>query len=306
MAKQFQIRNRDFVHISEIFDSYLREGDVHGSVRKSFSGPIPTGFKDLDQILGGLQRSNLVILAAQSGLGKTALALSIARNAARYGATSAIFSLEMSRNQLGNRLLAAEADIDSYRLRQHLYSESQERRILDASNVLTNLPIYIDDTTELTIEELCGKAQQFHKENNIDLIIVDHLQLLRSNYAVSPSNRHDEKANVTRQLKALAKELNVSVLANSTLHSESVRKPRLGDLPEVLEQDADVVMFIYREDLNYSEDDWASQFPLRPYPHNIAEIIVAKHRHGAPGSTYLRFEDRLTMFENMPENVGAV
>ncbi len=303
---------RDFVHIREVLDRYLEEAAAatQGGQDQS-TAPIPSGFTDLDQILGGLQRSDLLILAARPGLGKTALALSIARNAARYGATSAIFSLEMSRDQLGNRLLAAEADIDSYRLRQHLYSEPQERRIVDATGVLSDLPIYIDDTPMLTVMELRSKARRLHMEKKVDLIIVDYLQLMQGADTRGNANRVQEVSEISRSLKALARDLNVPVLALSQLsravENRQSHRPQLSDLRESgsIEQDADVVMFISREDLNYTEELWNAQFPTKPYPKNIAELIISKHRHGAQGSLHLRFEDRLAKFENMTDGGGV-
>ena len=218
--------SRDFVHIREVLDRFLIESAeaTDGGPDQS-TAPIPSGFTDLDQILGGLQRSDLLILAARPGLGKTALALSVARNAAGYGATSAIFSLEMSRDQLGNRLLAAEADVDSYRLRQHLYSESQEQRIVDATGVLSDLPIYIDDTPMLTVMDLRSKARRLHMERGIDLIIVDYLQLMQGADTRMNTNRVQEVSEISRSLKALARDLNVPVLALSQLSRAIENRP---------------------------------------------------------------------------------
>ena len=301
------------MHIREVLDRYLEEAaEATAGPLAQGTAPIPSGFADLDQILGGLQRSDLIILAARPGLGKTALALSIARNSARYGATSAIFSVEMSRDQLGNRLLAAEADVDSFRLRQHLYSESQERRIVDATGVLSDLPIYIDDTPILTVMELRSKARRLHLERNVDLIIVDYLQLMQGGDTRGNANRVQEVSEISRSLKALARDLNVPVLALSQLsraiENRPSHRPQLSDLRESgsIEQDADVVMFIHREDLNYTEEQWNDQFPTKPYPKNIAEMIISKHRHGAPGSIRLKFEDRLARFEDMHTAGGVV
>jgi len=211
---------------------------------------------------------------------------------------------------LGNRLLAAEADIDSYRLRQHLYSEPQERRIVDATGVLSDLPIYIDDTPMLTVMELRSKARRLHMEKKVDLIIVDYLQLMQGADTRGNANRVQEVSEISRSLKALARDLNVPVLALSQLsravENRQSHRPQLSDLRESgsIEQDADVVMFISREDLNYTEELWNAQFPTKPYPKNIAELIISKHRHGAQGSLHLRFEDRLAKFENMTDGGG--
>ena len=297
---------RDFVHIREVLDRYLEESaQITMGPLAQISAPVPTGFADLDQILGGLQRSDLLVLAARPGLGKTALALSIARNAARYSATSAIFSVEMSRDQLGQRLLAAESNVDSYRLRQHLYSEQQEQRIVDSTGVLSDLPIYIDDTPLLSVMDLRSKARRLHLERNVDLIIVDYLQLMQGNDSRGNTNRVQEVSEISRSLKALARDLNVPVLALSQLsravENRPTHRPQLSDLRESgsIEQDADVVMFIYREDFNFTQEEWEARYVDKPYPKNIAELIISKHRHGALGSLHLRFEDRLAKFVNM-------
>ena len=213
----------------------------------------------------------------------------------------------MSRDQLGNRLLAAEADIDSYRLRQHLYSESQEQRIMDATGVLSDLPIYIADTPMLTVMELRSKARRLHMERGIDLIIVDYLQLMQGADTRMNTNRVQEVSEISRSLKALARDLNVPVLALSQLsraiENRPSHRPLLSDLRESgsIEQDADVVMFIYREDFNYTQEEWEARFVDKPYPKNMAELMISKHRHGAQGSLHLRFEDRLAKFENLTD-----
>ncbi len=299
---------RDFVHIREVLDRYLEESAqaTAGPLGHS-AAPIPSGFGDLDQILGGLQRSDLIVLAARPGLGKTALALSMARNAARYGATSAIFSVEMSRDQLGQRLLAAESNVDSYRLRQHLYSEQQEQRIVDATGVLSDLPIYIDDTPMLSVMDLRSKARRLHLERGTDLIIVDYLQLMQGTDTRGNANRVQEVSEISRSLKGLARDLNVPVVALSQLsravENRPSHRPQLSDLRESgsIEQDADVVMFIYREDFNYKQEEWEARFVDKPYPKDIAELIISKHRHGALGSLHLRFESRLAKFVSMTD-----
>ena len=299
---------RDFVHIREVLDRYLEESArVTSGPLGLTSAPVPTGFSDLDLILGGLQRSDLLVLAARPGLGKTALALSIARNAARYGATSAIFSVEMSRDQLGQRLLAAESNVDSYRLRQHLYSEQQEQRLIDATGVLSDLPIYIDDTPMLSVGDLRSKARRLHLERNVDLIIVDYLQLMQGTDTRGNANRVQEVSEISRSLKALARDLNVPVLALSQLsravENRPSHRPQLSDLRESgsIEQDADVVMFIYREDMNFTQEEWEARFVDKPYPRDIAELIISKHRHGALGSLHLRFESRLAKFAGLTD-----
>ena len=299
---------RDFVHIREVLDRYLEDSaQATAGLLGQSALPIPSGFSDLDQILGGLQRSDLLILAARPGLGKTALALSIARNAARDGLTSAIFSIEMSRDQLGNRLLAAESNVDSWQLRRHLYKNEDEGKIVDSIGALSDLSIYIDDTPMLSVMDLRSKARRLHLERDVDLIIVDYLQLMQGNDSRGNTNRVQEVSEITRSLKALARDLNVPVLALSQLsravENRPTHRPQLSDLRESgsIEQDADVVMFIYREDFNFTQEEWEARYVDKPYPKNIAELIISKHRHGALGSLHLRFEDRLAKFVNLSD-----
>ncbi|MBI4232940.1 MAG: replicative DNA helicase [Chloroflexi bacterium] len=303
---------RDFVHIREVLDRYLEESAAiaaGGPIERGVA-PIPTGFTDLDQLLGGLQRADLIILAARPSLGKSALAINMARNAAGVGATVAIFSLEMSREQLALRLIASEAAVDGHHLRLGLYSEAEEKRIMDAVGLLSDLPIYIDDSPLASIVEIRAKARRLHLVRRTDLIILDYLQLVAGGNG-RMENRVQEISEISRSLKGLARDLNVPVLAISQL-SRAVEMrpshlPQLSDLRESgsIEQDADVVAFIYREDLYFKdEEEWDRRFPDRKYPKNIAEIIVAKHRHGPVGNINLYFRDRLARFENLPSSGG--
>ena len=295
----------DFVHLREVMDHYLEDRDANqsGNLSKGAS-PIATGLLDIDQLLGGMQRSDLIVVAARPAAGKSALALSIARNAARMGFVSSIFSLEMSREQLGLRLLAADAKVDLHRLRLGLYTDADERRIVDSVGVLSELPIYIDDTPFLGMAELRSKARRLHMEKGLDLLILDYLQLIQGTESRG-QNRVQEISDITRALKALARDLNVPVIAVSQL-SRAVEmrpshRPQLSDLRESgsIEQDADVVMFIYREDMYTTEEEWQQRSPGQPYPRNIAEVIVAKHRHGPVATLHLQFQDRWTQFVNI-------
>ena len=302
---------RDFVHIREVLDRYLEDSaQATAGLLGQSATPIPTGFGDLNQILGGLQRSDLLILAARPGLGKTALALSIARNAARLNATVAMFSVEMSREQLGQRLLASEARVPSWKLRQHLLADSEERRVVDSTGMLSDLPIYIDDTPMLSVMDLRSKARRLHLERNVDLIIVDYLQLMQGTDTRANANRVQEVSEISRALKAVARELNVPVLALSQLsravEGRPSHRPQLSDLRDSgsIEQDADVVMFIYRADFNFTREDWEARFVNQPYPENVAEIIISKHRHGPLGSIHLQFEEQFVRFINMPDTRG--
>jgi replicative DNA helicase len=294
--------SRDFVHIREVLDRYLQEElALLGMPLERGVAPIPTEFPELEQLLGGLQRSDLVILAARPSLGKSSLALSIARNAAGRGATVAIFSLEMAQDQVVLRLLAAEAGVDTHRLRLRLYTDPEHEALIRAVGVLSDLPIFIHDSPTLTAGEIRSRSRGLHMERGVDLIVVDYMQLIEGSDGRS-QNRVQEVSEISRSLKTLARELKVPVLACSQLsravEARQSHRPQLSDLREsgAIEQDADVVMFIHREDRYSTEEEWERQHPDIPYPRNIAEIIVAKHRHGPVGSIRLRFEDRTAQF----------
>lgn len=303
----FRIRSRrqtrDFVPLREVLDQYLEDSAAFQTPTERGVGPIPTGFADMDQLLGGFQRADLIILAARPSLGKSALALDIARNAAGRGATVGIFSLEMSREQLAYRLLSSEAQVDSHHLRLGMISEREQQRVINAVGSLSDLPIYIDDTPLQTIVELRSKARRLHLERTVDLLVVDYIQLIQG--AGRQDNRVQEMTEITRSLKGLARDLNVPLLALSQL-SRAVeqrvsRRPQLSDLRDSgsIEQDADVVAFIYRDDVYISEEEWERQHPTESYPKNIAEIIVAKHRNGPLGNLNLYFREQYSRFENL-------
>ena len=254
---------------------------------------VPTGFIDIDRMLGGLQPSDLLIIAGRPGMGKTGFILSALKNAAlTHKKHVAIFSLEMSNEQLVQRIIAQETGIDSTRLRSGKLSPDEWLLFTQAIEVLTDTHIFLDDTPALTPLQLRTKCRRLHLEYKLDLIVVDYLQLMggdnRSN------NRVQEVSDISRNMKILARELNVPVLAAAQLsravEQRSDKRPVLSDLRESgsLEQDADVVMFIYRPEV-YEED---SQFK------NLAEIIIAKHRNGPTGDVQLVFRKNLAKFEN--------
>ncbi len=299
---------RDFVKLADILDQYLEERRRAPGVREDAPTFIPTGFFDLDKLLGGLQRSDLVILAARPSLGKSALALNMAYNAAKIGgAHVAVFSLEMGKEQLADRLISGISKIDTYRLRQFRLGQdsgAEEASLMSALGQLSELPIWIDDTPLANVVEMRSKARRLNLERGLDMIIVDYLQLMRAGSNFSSNNRVQEVSEISRSLKGLARDLDVPVLALSQL-SRAVehrpnRRPQLSDLRESgsIEQDADIVAFIHREDMLYSEEDWEKTFPDRPYPQGMAEIIVSKHRHGPIGSVQLYFDQRTTSFKN--------
>ena len=301
-------QQRGFVHIKEVLDRYFEESSLAPD-REGFLPHVPTGFADLDKLLGGMQRSDMIVLAARPGVGKTSLALNIAHSAAlKHKAHIALFSLEMSKMELAYRFLSAESGIDSQKIRLDLLSSRQREDVMEAMGRLSEAPIYVDDSPFLRDSDMRSKARRLHSESRIDLIIVDYMQLMRSSRATD--NRVQEMSDISHSVKELARELDVPVLAVSQL-SRAVEAriphvPMLSDLRESgsIEQDADVVLFIYREDVYYKEEDWEKRFPDKPYPKGLSEIIVAKHRNGPQGRAYLYFRDRIAKFENAEKFEG--
>jgi replicative DNA helicase len=297
---------RDLIHVRQVLDSYFEtppSHDVEGYVE-----PIPyvlSNFVGLDDFLGGFQRSDLTIIAGRPSMGKTSFALSVAGNAAvKQGACVAIFSMEMAREPLVLRLLASEADVDSRRIRLGRHTtEDEEKRIMDAIGILSESSIYIDDSPQIRVVEMRSKARRLHYERGINLIIVDYLQLMQGEGR--GESRVQEIGYISRSLKGLARELDVPVLAVSQLSRavewRASHKPQLSDLRESgsIEQDADIVMFIYRDDYYYTRQEWESQYPDRDYPEGIADIIIAKHRNGPTGEIKLHFLPRSAKFRDI-------
>ena len=283
---------RDLQPIQEtLSDYYDRISDL--ATRPDEIQGVPTGFIDLDKLLSGLQPSDLIIVAGRPGMGKTGLALSIAKNAAQtHKKHVAIFSLEMSNEQLVQRLISQETGIDSQRLRTGKLDEPEWPLFTHAIEVLSDTRIFLDDTPAITPLQLRTKCRRLHLEFRLDLIIVDYLQLMGGDRRID--NRVQEVSFISRNLKVLARELNVPVLAAAQLsravEQRSDKRPVLSDLRESgsLEQDADIVMFIYRPEV-YVED---------PTKENRAEILVAKHRNGPVGNVQLIFRKNLAKFEN--------
>ncbi len=285
--------NKDLKPIRKAIDTYFDRIEYLSQHQGEIVG-IPTNLKDLDKLLGGMQRSDLLILAGRPGMGKTSLALSIALQAARkWDKRIAIFSLEMSDEQLVQRLLSAETGIDSQRLRLGHIRDDEWPLLMQATQLLANTSVFIDDTPAISVMELRTKARRIEAEYGLDLIIVDYLQLMRGN--TRSENRQQEISFISRSLKELARELKVPVLALSQLsravESRHDKRPMLSDLRESgsIEQDADVVMFVYRDEI-YNPD---TEFP------NIAEIIVAKHRSGPVGQFQVYFKKELTQFMDL-------
>ena len=295
---------RGFVPLRQIYDQYLQDRAGMMEPLADSVSPVMSGYNELDELLGGMQRSDMVILGARPSLGKSTLALNMCLNAAKNGSTAGVFSLEMSCEQLAMRILSAEAGIDSHRLRLGLYTMDEEQRMIDAIGQLSDLPVYIDDTPYQSMIEMRSKARRLSLERGLDLLVVDYLQLVSGQGRGFNANRVQEISEISRSLKAIARDLNIALIACSQLsrlvENRPSHRPMLSDLRDSgsIEQDADVVMFIHREDLYITEEEWEQQRPGQPYPRNIADIIVAKHRNGPTGSIQLEFRDNLVRFDS--------
>tara|TARA_B100001179_G_scaffold186190_1_gene142072 strand:- start:1992 stop:3110 length:1119 start_codon:yes stop_codon:yes gene_type:complete len=295
---------RGFVPLRQIYDQYMQDQAAIADPVSENSGPVMVGYTDLDELLGGVQRSDLIILGARPSLGKSTLALNICLNAAKNGSSAGVFSLEMSREQLALRILSSEAEIDSHRLRLGLLTEAEGERITDAIGQLSDLPVYIDDTPFQSMIEMRSKARRLSLEHGLDLLVVDYLQLIQGRSGRN-ENRVQEISEISRSLKVMARDLNIGVITCSQLsrgvEQRPGHRPMLSDLRDSgsIEQDADVVMFLHRDDIYFTEDEWDQQFPGRPFPRNIADLIVAKHRNGPTGNLQLFFRDNLVRFDSL-------
>ncbi len=263
---------------------------------------VPTGFKDIDYTLAGLQNSDLIIIAARPSLGKTSFALNIAHHVAvKEGIPVGIFSLEMSQDQLVDRLLAAESGVDSWKLRTGSLEDTDFAKLNEAMGTLSEAPIFIDDTPVLNAMEMRTKARRIQSEHGLGLLIVDYLQLMSGRSNSSGDNRVQEVSEISRGLKALARELNIPVVALSQLsrsvESRSPQIPQLSDLRESgsIEQDADVVMFIYREEVYNPETE----------RQHLADILIRKHRNGPTGQAELYFHPEQLQFRSLAKNRAA-
>lgn len=287
---------QNFIPITSILhETFERIDELHRDKGKLRG--VPSGFIDMDKLLGGFQKSDLLILAARPSMGKTSLALDLIRNIAIQSKTPVgIFSLEMSKDQLVDRLLSAQSNVNLWKIRTGNLNEDDFSALGEAMGVLSEAPIYIDDAAGANIMEVRTKARRLQSEHNIGMIVIDYLQLMTGGKTSGSDNRVQEVSEISRSLKVLARELNVPVLALSQL-SRSVEQrpdkvPQLSDLRESgsIEQDADVVMFIYREDMYKGKES------RRP---NIAEIHIKKHRNGPTGQVDLFFDADKTSFRNL-------
>lgn len=282
-----------------IMDSIHELERLHQSSQEGITG-VPSGYRDLDDILAGFQRSDLIVLAGRPSMGKTAFALNLARNAAvEHDIPVGFFSLEMSNHQLVQRLLCAEAEVDSQRLRTGRLSEAEWPKLSRRIGRLVEAPIYIDDTPSIDILKLRARARRMAAEKKVGMIIVDYLQLMETPQTME--SRQQEISYISRSLKTLSKELEIPVLALSQLsravEARTDRRPALADLREsgAIEQDADVVMFVYRPEVykipNFNDEE---KTPTK----NMVELIIGKHRNGPIGSVKLVFMKNIGKFAN--------
>ncbi|MDI6735446.1 MAG: replicative DNA helicase [bacterium] len=285
--------SRDFIHIGEMLhDSFAMIEELYA--KKAYVIGVPSGFVEFDVLTAGFHPSDLIIIAGRPSMGKSSFALNIAQYAAvREKIPVGLFSLEMSKDQLVQRMLCAEARVDAHKLRTGYLGEADWPKLTTAAGVLAEAPIYIDDSPAPPVLEIRAKARRLKAKYNIGLIVIDYLQLIQGRMAID--NRQQEISEISRSLKALARELNIPVVALSQLSREvekrGDRKPQLSDLREsgAIEQDADLVAFVYREEY------------YKPTPENegISEIIIGKQRNGPIGTVKLAFIKKYTRFENM-------
>ncbi|MDH4358410.1 MAG: replicative DNA helicase [Candidatus Berkelbacteria bacterium] len=290
-----RMAEQSFVEIKDVLvDTFDRINELHENKGKLRG--VPSGFREMDNLLAGFQRSDLIIIAGRPSMGKTSLALNIACHVAvREKIPVALFSLEMSRDQLVDGLLTIEAGIDSWRLRTGNLREDDFSKLNYAMGVLSEAPIFIDDSPMLSALEIRSKARRLQAEHKIGLVVVDYLQLMESRTRGNELNRVQEVSDISRGLKALSRELSVPVIALSQLsravEARHPKIPQLADLRESgsIEQDADVVMFIYREDYYNPETD----------KKGIAQILVKKHRNGPTGEIELYFHPEFRRFASL-------
>jgi replicative DNA helicase len=279
--------------VTEVFDQLTKRVENHEVITG-----VPTGYYDFDEFTSGLQRSDLIIVAGRPSMGKTAFAMNLAMRAAcSYATSTAIFSLEMSKEQIMMRMLCAWGKVDLSRLRRGHLNDDDWSRLYNAANALSSAPIFVDDTPSLSTMELRSRCRRLAAEHSLGLVVVDYLQLMRSSKRID--SREQEISDISRNLKALAKELHVPVIALSQLNRKledrkrDDRRPIMSDLREsgAIEQDADVIIFLYRDAVYKKKEE------ITP-DDNIAEIIIGKQRNGPTGTVNLRFFRESTSFEN--------
>ena len=292
----------DLVHVKDLVLNTYEKIEYRYNHKDELLG-VPTGFFDLDVVLNGLQKSDLIILAARPAMGKTAFALNIAQNVAiKAKVPVAIFSLEMSKDQLVQRMLCSEAEIDSQRMKTGNMQSKDWEKLADAMNSFAQAPVYIDDTSGCTITDIRAKCRRLKmEEKNLGLILIDYLQLMEGS---GREDRMQQISAISRGLKILAKELDVPVIALSQLsravESRTDKRPMLSDLRESgsIEQDADIVMFIYRDEYYRKAEDGEEEEAIKAASKGESEIIIAKHRNGGLATVKLLFQGNITKFKN--------
>ena len=288
--------SNDFSTVKDVLLTVFNQLEERAKVKGSITG-IDTGYKDLNRMTAGLQRSDLILVAARPAMGKTSFALNVAMNAAKKGSSVALFSLEMSKEQYIQRLISLESLIESTKLRTGALDDEDWQSLANVMNSISESSMYIDDTASITLFDLMSKCRRLKIDKGLDLVIIDYLQLM--SYGGKSESRQQEISSISRGLKKLARELDCPVVALSQL-SRAVeqrpdRRPILSDLREsgAIEQDADVVMMIYRDEYYKKEESEKK---------GIAEIIIAKHRNGPIGTAELVFIDRFTKFSDKPDS----
>lgn len=270
------------------------------------TAPIVSGFDRLDELLvGGMQRSDMIVLAARPSVGKSMMGLNFTLHAAKAGHTVGIFSLEMGREQIAMRLLAAQSRVNMQNIRTRILSASEEDKKINSIGLLSDLLIYVDDTPFQTVAEMRGKARRLQMMHGLDFLVVDYMQLINGGTGSRDGNRAQEVSEISRQMKGMARDLHIPVLAISQLsraveHRPSHR-PMLSDLRESgsIEQDADVVMFIHREEKFTNEEEWNKTHQGQPFPRNRATLIIAKHRNGPTDEVEMTVRDSIGIFEEL-------
>jgi replicative DNA helicase len=286
--------SQDFQSLSKIIPDTFKKVEKLAEKKELITG-VPTGYDDIDKMTAGMQSSDLIVLAGRPSMGKTALAMNIVQNAAIVNQIPvAVFSLEMSKEQLGMRMLCSVSRVDSQDLRTGFIKDPDWPKLARATGILSEAPIFIDDSPAISVLEMRAKSRRLKIEHDIGLVVVDYLQLMRGR--IGAERREQEISEISRSLKAMAKELDLPVIAlsqlNRSLESRPNKRPQLSDLREsgAIEQDADVICFLYRDEIyNKSEDN-----PKR----GIAEVIIGKQRNGPTGTIELTFIDKFTTFEN--------
>ena len=301
-------QNRDFVPLADSLEPYLQESSPLDQVDgQQDTSPIVTGYQRLDNLLvGGLQRSDMVVLAARPSVGKSMMGLNFTLSAAKAGYKVGIFSLEMGREQIAARLLAAQSRVNHQKIRSRMQSPSEEERVVNSIGLLSDLTIYVDDTPFQTVAEMRGKARRLQMTHGLDFLIVDYMQLINGGSSGRrDGNRAQEVSEISRQMKGMARDLKIPVLAISQLsravEHRTSHRPMLSDLRESgsIEQDADVVMFIHREEKFTTEEEWNKSHPTEPFPRDRATLIIAKHRNGPTDEVEMKVRDAVGIFEEL-------